>query len=109
MRPLVIALALSGACFETLDERDVPCDSQGRCLVGASCLVQRCVADHSIAAGDTCSAPVQCAEGLVCTTGQFMCESPLSWDGTVDAFASALCACDPAPATCWSDVHRDMA
>jgi hypothetical protein len=78
MRALVLLL-LGASCSLALDwdPEGLPC-LNGECAKGYSCLVNKCVADNSLAVGETCNKDQQCDASLVCAPNLFTCRIPCS-------------------------------
>ena len=76
-----LGVALAGglvwvaACNPSTDVGGLPCDGQGQCLAGYSCLVNTCIAEGSLATGETCTESGQCAgfPNNVCGAEPFNC------------------------------------
>ncbi|MBI5507355.1 MAG: hypothetical protein HY903_01255 [Deltaproteobacteria bacterium] len=73
----VAVLQLCGGCIFILNwsEEGLPCDANKKCNPGYSCLVNRCVAEGSLLAGETCSASKQCESypENICGSNPFTC------------------------------------
>jgi hypothetical protein len=74
---LAMAMATLCGCSLVLDwaPDGLPCDTEKKCADGFSCLVNRCVAEGSLAVGDTCSASAQCEDypTNICGSNPFTC------------------------------------
>ncbi len=96
---LLIPLLSSCTLLLDWDPNEKPCDSQRRCLDGYSCLGTYCIADDSVAEGETCNQDAQCADDLACSPGPFVCRKPCSryFEFTQNCDAGEFCM--PYPTT----------
>jgi hypothetical protein len=70
----VIVLTAACSLYLDWDWAGLPCDADKECYEGYSCLVNRCVLEHSLPVGETCSEDIQCAEdNTVCGSNPFTC------------------------------------
>lgn len=88
---LIVSTSIDGLpCFNNKSSPNTP-----QCQEGYSCDGDQCVADHSVAAGSTCSKTQQCQTELVCPPGIYICRKPcqkIYQFGTSECSADQVCA-----------------